>query len=190
MYYTRVPSPVGRLLLAGNGPTLKWVAFAEGSGAMSPERGWKPAKEPFREPIRQLAAYFAGELTTFDLPLAPAGTPFQQAVWKALLDIPYGETISYGELARRIGKPKAVRAVGAANGQNPLAIVVPCHRVIGSNGRLTGYGGGLAVKETLLALERKQRPLSRPLTLLSPPPGARGPNSPLSLEGEGRGEGG
>src|SRR4029453_10546031 len=101
----------------------------------------------------------AGRLRRFDLPLAPEGTPFQQRVWRALLDIPYGETVSYAGLAPRVGRPSAVRAVGAANGQNPLSIVIPCHRVIGSDGRLVGYGGGLDVKETLLALERKQRPL-------------------------------
>ncbi|MFN0148696.1 MAG: methylated-DNA--[protein]-cysteine S-methyltransferase [Dehalococcoidia bacterium] len=101
----------------------------------------------------QFAAYFRGELTEFDLPLAPAGTPFQLQVWEALRGIPYGETISYGELARRIGRPAASRAVGAANGHNPIGIVVPCHRVIGANGSLTGYGGGLDRKRTLLALE-------------------------------------
>ena len=109
-----------------------------------------------REAIRQLAAYFAGELEIFDLPLAPEGTPFQLAVWRRLNDIPYGETISYGELARRLGNPKASRAVGLANGANPIPIVIPCHRVIGSNGKLTGYGGGLPIKEKLLALERRQ----------------------------------
>jgi len=157
--YTYTPSPVGRLLLAGDESALRWLLFAEGRSAAAPEAGWQPAGEPFREAIRQLAAYFAGELTAFSLTLAPQGTAFQQAVWQALCDIPYGETISYGELARRIGKPRAVRAVGAANGQNPLAIVVPCHRVIGSDGRLTGYGGGLGVKEALLRLEGNQRVL-------------------------------
>ncbi len=159
MFYARAPSPVGPLLLAGDNRALRRLAFAEGRRAMEPEAGWVEAWEPFRETARQLAAYFAGELTAFDLPLAPAGTPFQLAVWRALREIPYGDTISYGELARRIGKPHASRAVGAANGQNPLAIVVPCHRVVGHDGRLTGYGGGLSVKEALLALERKQRPL-------------------------------
>jgi methylated-DNA-[protein]-cysteine S-methyltransferase len=95
-------------------------------------------------------------LRTFDFPLAPQGTPFQQQVWRALCDIPYGETTSYGELARRIGNPNAVRAVGLANGSNPIAIIIPCHRVIGSNGSLTGYGGGLPIKKALLALERGQ----------------------------------
>ena len=108
------------------------------------------------ETIRQLEAYFAGELESFTLPLAPHGTPFQMEVWRRLCDIPYGQTISYGEMARRIGNPKASRAVGLANGSNPIPIVIPCHRVIGSNGKLTGYGGGLPIKEKLLALERHQ----------------------------------
>ena len=109
-----------------------------------------------KRPIRQLRAYFAGELETFDLPLAPQGTPFQLGVWRRLCEIPYGQTISYGELARRLGNPNASRAVGLANGSNPIPIVIPCHRVIGSNGKLTGYGGGLPIKEKLLALERRQ----------------------------------
>src|SRR5690606_32152543 len=108
---------------------------------------------------RQLDAYFRGTLRTFDLPLAPQGTPFQQTVWEALRHIPYGQTVSYGELARRVGRPAAVRAVGLANGSNPIAIVIPCHRVIGANGTLTGYGGGLPTKQALLALERGQRTL-------------------------------
>ncbi len=106
--------------------------------------------------MRQLRVYFAGELKEFDLPLAPDGTPFQQKVWRELCKIPYGETISYGELARRIDNPNASRAVGLANGSNPIPIIIPCHRVIGSNGKLTGYGGGLPIKEKLIALERRQ----------------------------------
>ena len=109
-----------------------------------------------KKTVSQLRSYFAGEREEFDLPLAPEGTPFQQEVWRRLCEIPYGETISYGELARRIGNPQASRAVGLANGSNPIPIVIPCHRVIGSNGKLTGYGGGLPIKEKLLALERKQ----------------------------------
>ena len=106
--------------------------------------------------MTQLRAYFAGELETFDLTLAPEGTPFQQRVWDELCKIAYGETISYGELAKRIGNPNASRAVGLANGSNPIPIVIPCHRVIGSNGKLTGYGGGLPIKGKLLALEKRQ----------------------------------
>lgn len=154
MLYTYTETPVGRLLLAGEAGALRWVAFTRGRHARRPGRGWRASAPPFAEARRQLAAYFAGRRTAFDLPLAPEGTPFQLAVWGALREIPYGKTISYADLARRLGRPEAVRAVGAANGRNPLAIVVPCHRVIGSDGRLTGYGGGLAAKQRLLALER------------------------------------
>ena len=110
-------------------------------------------REPFAAAADQLDAYFAGELTRFSLPLAPAGSSFQQRVWAALQDIPYGGTESYGELAERIGSPGAARAVGLANGKNPISIVIPCHRVVGANGNLTGYGGGLDRKKQLLDLE-------------------------------------
>ena len=117
---------------------------------------WKQDKAPFVEVIRQLQAYFDGELREFDLPLAPEGTEFQLRVWNTLRAIPYGETISYAQLAQKIGDPKAVRAVGLANGSNPIPIIIPCHRVIGSNGSLTGFGGGLSNKKKLLALESRQ----------------------------------
>jgi len=116
-----------------------------------------PGEQPFAAAASQLKSYFAGQLTEFDLPLAPAGTEFQRRVWAGLRTIPYGETVSYGELARQLGSPSASRAVGLANGRNPIAIVVPCHRVIGSDGSLTGYGGGLDRKRFLLALERDMR---------------------------------
>ena len=106
--------------------------------------------------VQQLLEYFSGQRKTFDFPLAPKGTPFQLAVWNALLEIPYGDTITYAELARRIGKPSAIRAVGAANGANPIPVIIPCHRVIGSNGTLTGYGGGIERKQWLLALEGRR----------------------------------
>ena len=154
-HYTYMESPVGRLLLAGDETGLQRVAFAEGGKALQPEPNWSDDARPLRQAVEQLRAYFAGDLQTFDLPLRMEGTPFQLAVWRALQDIPYGETASYGEIARRVGTPQGSRAVGLANGSNPIAIVVPCHRVIGSNGKLTGYGGGLNNKETLLALERK-----------------------------------
>jgi methylated-DNA-[protein]-cysteine S-methyltransferase len=154
--YTYMESPVGRLLLAGHDTGLSRVDFSE-RGGRAPRDGWHPAEAPFREAIRQLTAYFEGRLRAFDFPVAPEGTPFQLAVWNALREIPYGETVSYAEMARRMGQPRAVRAVGAANGRNPLPIVIPCHRLIGSDGRLTGYGGGLHVKEALLALERRGR---------------------------------
>jgi methylated-DNA-[protein]-cysteine S-methyltransferase len=154
MFYTYMSSPIGQLLLAGDEQALRLVGFPQGSGQRSPELGWQENKTPFAETIRQLDAYFAGELSTFDLPLAPQGTPFQRAVWQALQQIPYGTTTSYGALAHTIGKPKAVRAVGAANGANPIPIIIPCHRVIGSNGKLTGFGGGLETKARLLNLEQ------------------------------------
>jgi methylated-DNA-[protein]-cysteine S-methyltransferase len=112
-----------------------------------------PATEPFGTAADQLAAYFAGRLTEFSLPLAPAGTPFQRRVWAGLQEIPYGDTWSYGQLAGKVGNPAAVRAVGLANGRNPIAVVIPCHRVIGADGSLTGYGGGLDRKRFLLDLE-------------------------------------
>ena len=118
-----------------------------------PAEGWRRARRPFRDVIIQLDAYFAGRLRRFELPLAPEGTPFQREVWSALTTIPYGETVSYGELARRVGRPAASRAVGAANGRNPIPIIIPCHRVIGADGTLTGFGGGLPIKRRLLQLE-------------------------------------
>lgn len=156
MLYTQIDSPVGPLLLVADDAGLRQILFVNGRSHARPDASWKEDKTPFRETIRQLQAYFAGKLENFDLLLAPQGTPFQLKVWKRLCDIPYGETISYGELARRIGNPNASRAVGLANGSNPIPIVIPCHRVIGSNGKLTGYGGGLPIKEKLLALERRQ----------------------------------
>jgi len=155
MNYTYMESPVGRLLLAGDEQGLLRVAFAEGKKASQPEPGWTHRPEPLQPAVDQLTAYLGGELRDFDLPLNMQGTEFQLSVWRALLDIPYGETTSYGDIARRVGTPQGSRAVGLANGSNPIAIVVPCHRVIGSNGKLTGYGSGLNNKETLLALERK-----------------------------------
>jgi methylated-DNA-[protein]-cysteine S-methyltransferase len=151
---TRIESPVGPLVLAADEAGLRSITFAPREQELVASRDEEAG--PLQEPIRQLWAYFGGELEKFDLVLSPAGTPFQLEVWRRLDEIPYGQTISYGELARRIGKPKASRAVGLANGSNPIPIVIPCHRVIGSNGKLTGYGGGLPLKEKLLALERHQ----------------------------------
>ena len=154
MYYSHMDSPIGRLLLAGDEDGLRLISFPTGSRTRYVESEWTENDAPFVETKRQLAAYFAGELTEFDLPLAPEGTPFQLSVWRALRRIPYGDTVSYGAIAQAIGRPSASRAVGAANGANPLPIVVPCHRVIGSTGKLTGFGGGLDTKARLLALER------------------------------------
>ena len=141
-FYTYMSTPIGQLLLAGDEQALQLIGFPQGSGHRTPQSEWREDKQPFHEVIRQLEAYFSGESAVFDLPLQPQGTLFQRSVWQALLEIPYGTTTSYGELAKKIGKPKAVRAVGAANGANPIPIVIPCHRVIGSNGKLTGFGGG------------------------------------------------
>jgi methylated-DNA-[protein]-cysteine S-methyltransferase len=154
--YAVLESPVGPLLLAGDDSGLRSIDFVNGRRPAKPDPQWRDHAEPLAESIRQLRAYFAGDLENFDLALHPGGTAFQLAVWKHLCEIPYGETISYGELARRIGNPNASRAVGLANGSNPIPIIIPCHRVIGSNGKLTGYGGGLPIKEKLLALERHQ----------------------------------
>ncbi len=154
--YTQIESPLGPLLLVADEAGLRQISFVNGREKAQPETSWKKDPAPLKETIRQLHAYFAGELEEFDLLLAPEGTTFQLEVWRRLCDIPYGETISYGELARRMGNPNASRAVGLANGSNPIPIVIPCHRVIGSNGKLTGYGGGLPIKEKLLALERRQ----------------------------------
>jgi methylated-DNA-[protein]-cysteine S-methyltransferase len=151
--YTRVPSPVGELLLVGDEQWLRSVHMPDQKGSPAVRSGWTRADGAFSLARDQLDAYFAGELRDFDLPLAPEGTPFQQTVWDALREIPYGETRSYGELAEQIGKPGAARAVGLANGRNPIGIVVPCHRVIGSAGALTGYAGGIERKRQLLELE-------------------------------------
>lgn len=165
--YVWIETPVGRLLVAADEAGVRYVLFGEGRSEVQPRAGWREDPARSSEAVRQLRAYFAGELRRFELPLAPEGTPFQQRVWRELLNIPYGETISYGELARRIGNPNASRAVGLANGSNPISIIIPCHRVIGSNGNLTGYGGGLKSKQWLLALERGQLridPDQRPTT--------------------------
>jgi methylated-DNA-[protein]-cysteine S-methyltransferase len=152
-YWHTLESPVGPLLLGGDGERLTRIDFQDGPRPLRPAAHWHRAAAPFAAAVEQLAQYFAGQRRRFDLPLAPTGTQFQLRVWQALCAIPYGATLSYGELARRIGNPRASRAVGLANGANPLPIVVPCHRVIGANGALTGFGGGVPIKRALLALE-------------------------------------
>jgi methylated-DNA-[protein]-cysteine S-methyltransferase len=154
--YTIMKSPIGPLMLAGDERGLRLVHFMTGRRPKSPQRDWTEDKTPFKEVVRQLEAYFDGKLKDFELPLILDGTSFQLLVWNNLRKIPYGETISYGQLAKRIGSPDAARAVGLANGSNPIPIIIPCHRVIGSNGDLTGFGGGLPVKKKLLALESRQ----------------------------------
>jgi methylated-DNA-[protein]-cysteine S-methyltransferase len=154
-----VASPVGPLLLAGRTGVLHALWFANSRRPLALDPTWTESPGVFASAAAQLSEYFAGRRTVFDIEVAPQGTPFQQAVWRALQEIPYGETISYGELARRIGDVKAVRAVGLANGANPIAIVIPCHRVIGASGTLVGFGGGLPIKRALLDLEHGQRTL-------------------------------
>ena len=166
-YYAKIPSPIGPLLLTSDGRALTGLymhalgqapsvdGLAHGWGITTPTGAWRrdDMAHPFPEAREQLAAYFVGRLTTFDLPLVLDGTAFQRRVWAALLTIPYGTTTSYGQLARQLGDPHGSRAVGLANGRNPIAIIVPCHRVIGADGKLTGYGGGLPRKAALLDFE-------------------------------------
>ena len=151
LLYTTMPSAIGELLLAGDPTGLRHIHFK--SRDFTPPPNWQAVAALPYPVADQLDSYFAGHLRSFDLPLHPQGTAFQCKVWAALTEIPYGETISYLELARRIGNLKSVRAVGLANGRNPLPIVVPCHRVVGSNGALVGYASGLPIKRALLALE-------------------------------------
>ena len=155
MYYSFVDSPIGPLLLSGSRDSLQGLYFSTGSKARGADAAWERYDEPFRRAAKQIGEYFAGERRQFDLTLQPSGTEFQLSVLKALQQIPYGETCSYLEIAQQIGNPKAVRAVGAANGNNPIALIIPCHRVIGSNGSLTGFGGGLDTTRYLLEHETR-----------------------------------
>ncbi|OSC41096.1 methylated-DNA--[protein]-cysteine S-methyltransferase [Mycobacterium decipiens] len=159
IHYRRIESPIGPLTLAGHGCALTNLRMADQT--YEPSRvGWTQHDEVFADAVDQLEAYFAGERTEFDVELDLRGTEFQRRVWKALLTIPYGETRSYGEIAEQIGAPGAARAVGLANGRNPIAIIVPCHRVIGASGNLTGYGGGIDRKQALLELENSRAPVN------------------------------
>ena len=155
--HTTIDSPIGPLLLIADRQALTGIYLDSERGAPRPEQLGEddPGHPVLAAAAMQLAEYFAGERQDFDVPLTAAGTDFQQLVWAELVEIPYGETISYGELARRVGKPSASRAVGLANGRNPVPIMVPCHRVIGANGTLTGYGGGIERKQWLLTHERE-----------------------------------
>jgi len=164
IFFTHVESPIGPILLAGDESRLRFSSFPTGSRAVRPRQDWINNGAALKEAVRQLEAYFAGELTEFDLKLEPRGSAFEMAVWAELVKIPYGETTSYGDIATRIGEPhspgkvSASRAVGAANGANPLPIFIPCHRVIGADGSLTGFGGGLPTKRFLLDLEFRVKP--------------------------------
>jgi methylated-DNA-[protein]-cysteine S-methyltransferase len=155
MQFRTINSPVGLLTLAGKGGRLMHLRMVDQTYEPSRD-GWEADDDAFPDAVEQLDAYFAGDRTDFDLELALVGTQFQRRVWAALQTIPYGETRSYGEIAQQIGSPGAFRAVGLANGHNPIGIIVPCHRVIGSNGSLTGYGGGLDRKRALLELEKSR----------------------------------
>lgn len=158
VWYDNLPTPIGKLTLVADEQGLRGVWFETGRHRREPEPSWVHSPRALDFARAQLEQYFAGTRQVFELPLHPFGTPFQLAVWQELARIPYGTTISYGELARRTGQPRAVRAAGAANGRNPLPIVLPCHRVIGANGSLTGFGGGLPAKRFLLALEQRAAP--------------------------------
>ncbi len=155
--YRTIDSPIGPLTLAGREGTLTNLRMVDQT--YEPSRAdWTLDDSAFDDVAKQLDAYFAGDLSDFEVELGLRGTEFQRRVWNALLTIPYGETRSYGEIAEQIGAPGAARAVGLANGHNPIAIIVPCHRVIGAGGKLTGYGGGLDRKQTLLTLEKRRAP--------------------------------
>jgi methylated-DNA-[protein]-cysteine S-methyltransferase len=153
--YALAESPIGELVLAGDGRSLSRLHMLEGRHPVRIDPAWRRDHGAFADARAQLGEYFEGRRTSFDVPLALQGTQFQRRVWDALREIPYGETTSYGELARRLGSPRAMRAVGLANGRNPIAVIVPCHRVIGADGTLTGYGGGLERKRLLLELESR-----------------------------------
>lgn len=157
-FFARMDSALGPVLTVSDGTSLTGLYFVGQKYQLQPELDWTEAPDlsVLRRATTQLREYFAGERRVFALPLAPAGTPFQQRVWKALCAIPYGETLTYGALSRSIGSPQSVRAVGAAVGRNPISIAIPCHRVIGGDGSLTGYAGGLARKQALLDLEGAQ----------------------------------
>jgi methylated-DNA-[protein]-cysteine S-methyltransferase len=156
-FYTSIDSPIGELLLLGDGQALRGLYMQDGRKPVQIAPRWERSDAPFADVRKQLREYFAGERTTFDdLPLRLDGAQFERRVWRTLQDIPYGETASYGEIARHVGQPGAARAVGLANGRNPIAVIVPCHRVIGANGDLVGYGGGLERKRLLLELEQGQ----------------------------------
>ncbi|WP_300719770.1 methylated-DNA--[protein]-cysteine S-methyltransferase [Pseudomonas sp.] len=154
LYYEQMPSPIGPLYLVASDQGLHEVRFEVELRPHTPLQGWLHSPQKLAQVRRQLEAYFAGERQVFELPLAPHGTAFQQTVWRALSTIPYGATTSYGQISQHIQRPTASRAVGAANGRNPIPIIIPCHRVIGSNGALTGFSGGLAAKQWLLEHEQ------------------------------------
>ena len=153
LHYTFLNTPIGQLLLAGLAETIHFVGFPEGKMAIAPPVHWQRNDDILQQCQAQLQDYFNGQRTSFDLHLSPEGTDFQRQVWQQLQQIPFGKTCSYKDIAQAIQRPKSVRAVGAANGRNPIPIIIPCHRVIGADGSLTGFGGGLDTKRILLKLE-------------------------------------
>jgi len=157
IYYQYMDSPIGKLLVAGDEKGLHLINFPKNGKPSLPESDWTENPKPLQEALLQLDAYFSGKLKTFSLNLCLDVRPFQKKVLTTLRRVPYGQTISYGKLAEKIGSPKASRAVGQANAKNPIPIVIPCHRVIGSNGKLTGFGGGISIKQSLLDLEQQYR---------------------------------
>lgn len=159
MYYTEYNSPIGQLLLVGDDHSLHKILFPQKQCASEPESNWESNPTPFNHLIKELDAYFSGKLQKFTVPLSPAGTEFQHSVWQALQTIDYGDKCSYRDIATLIGKPTASRAVGSANGANPIPIIIPCHRVVGSNGTLTGFAGGLHTKHWLLTHEAGEQSL-------------------------------
>jgi methylated-DNA-[protein]-cysteine S-methyltransferase len=167
MRFRYLSSPLGSLLLAGDEKGLRYLAFEHGWYPIEPGRDWKKDDrfDLFARVERELRSYFRGKLRSFSVPLAPEGTAFQLRVWRALRRVPYGKTLSYTDLARRAGRPEAVRAAGAANARNPISIIIPCHRVVGRDGSLTGYGGGLDAKRSLLELEGARASETRDTTL-------------------------
>src|SRR5258708_6298593 len=154
IYYSYIDCPLGRMFVQGDGEFVTGLLMPQHKGWRGPDASWRQSDRSFTAVRAQLAEYFAGERQQFDVPLKLAGTPFQQRVWQELVRIPFGTTITYGQLAQRVGKPTASRAVGHANGRNLISIIVPCHRVIGGDGKLTGYAGGVDKKRWLLAWER------------------------------------
>jgi methylated-DNA-[protein]-cysteine S-methyltransferase len=159
MFYTIIDSPIGELLLAGDGTSLHRLDMRGGRRPIPIDPRWEQREEVFADVAHQLREYFGGSRRAFDVPLSLHGNQFELRVWRELVAIPYGETTSYGEIAKRLGDPSAARAVGLANGRNPVAVIVPCHRVIGADGTLVGYGGGLERKRFLLDLEAGVLPL-------------------------------
>ena len=160
MHYRKMDSPIGELLLAGTEGVLEIIGFPQGQGVVEVQPRWRGEASAFTDEVLQLNEYFAGQRKVFDVELRPSGTSFQLEVLRALKHIPYGQTVSYQDIANAVGRPRAVRAVGSANGRNPLPIVIPCHRFFGSDGSLTGFGGGLRAKQYLLALESNDFELS------------------------------